>query len=105
MEQSDLVMTANEKTIKTFETRLRQMILRFQELKKENKDLCVEVENGKKDIAALRAKLEQQQNDYDSLKMARMIEITDGNLDGAKERLSKLIRDVNKCIAILSDEK
>jgi predicted nucleic acid-binding Zn-ribbon protein len=98
-------MTANEKTIKTFETRLRQMILRFQELKKENKDLCAEVENGKKDIAALRAKLEQQQNDYDSLKMARMIEITDGNLDGAKDRLSKLIRDVNKCIAILSDEK
>jgi predicted nucleic acid-binding Zn-ribbon protein len=98
-------MTANEKTIKTFETRLRQMILRFQELKKENKDLYAEVENGKKDIAALRAKLEQQQNDYDSLKMAKMIEITDGNLDGAKERLSKLIRDVNKCIAILSDEK
>ena len=98
-------MTANEKTIKTFETRVRQLILRFQELKKENKDLCAEVENGKKDIAELRAKLEQQQNDYDSLKMARMIEITDGNLDGAKDRLSKLIRDVNKCIAILSDEK
>ena len=94
-------MTANEKTLKTFETRLRQMILRFQELKKENKDLCAEVENGKKEIAALKSKLEQQQYDYDSLKMARMIEITDGNLDGAKDRLSKLIRDVNKCIAIL----
>ena len=40
----------------------------------------------------------------DSLKMAKMIEITDGNLDGAKDRLSKLIREVNKCIAILSDE-
>ena len=98
-------MTANEKTITTFETRLRQMILRFQELKKENAELYAVVENGKKDIAELRAKLEQQQNDYDSLKMARMIEITDGNLDGAKDRLSKLIRDVNKCIAILSDEK
>jgi predicted nucleic acid-binding Zn-ribbon protein len=81
------------------------MILRFQELKKENKELRVEVESGKKDIAALRAKLEQQQSDYDSLKMARMIEITDGNLDGAKDRLAKLIRDVNKCIAILCDEK
>ena len=98
-------MTANEKTITTFETRLRQLILRFQELKKENTESCAVVENGKKDIAELRAKLEQQQNDYDSLKMARMIEITDGNLDGAKDRLSKLIRDVNKCIAILSDEK
>ena len=98
-------MTANEKTITAFEARLRQMILRFQELKKENEGLRVEVDNGKKDVADLRAKLEQQQNDYDSLKMARMIEITDGNLDGAKDRLSKLIRDVNKCIAILSDEK
>jgi hypothetical protein len=56
-------------------------------------------------MAELRQKLEQKQYDYDSLKMAKMIEITDGNLDDAKERLSKLIRDVNKCIAVLSDEK
>ena len=32
-------MTANEKAIASFETRVRQMILRFQELKKENQDL------------------------------------------------------------------
>lgn len=32
-------MTANEKTIATFETRIRQMILRFQQLKKENQQL------------------------------------------------------------------
>lgn len=97
-------MTANEKTLATFETRLRQMILRFQELKKENQELCGRVEKGEKDLKALRKQLEQQQSDYNSLKMAKMIEITDGDLSGAKERLSKLIRDVNKCIAILSDE-
>jgi hypothetical protein len=34
-----------------------------------------------------------------------MMEISDGDLQGAKDRLAKLIRDVNKCIAILSDEK
>ena len=97
-------MTANEKTLATFETRIRQMILRFQQLKKENDELYDEVERGQQEIDQLRAKLEQQQSDYQSLKMAKMIEITDGNLEGAKERLSKLIRDVNKCIAILSDE-
>ncbi|MBO6144811.1 MAG: hypothetical protein IJ614_05050 [Prevotella sp.] len=97
-------MTANEKTLATFETRLRQMLLRFQELKKENAELYGMLEQGERDIAELRAKLEQQQNDYQSLKMAKMIEITDGDLTGAKERLSKLIREVNKCIAILSDE-
>ena len=113
-------MTPNEKTVATFETRMRQMILRFQELKKENEDLHALVEKNEQDIQTLQAqlsqagndyqslkmaKMEQGQNDYNSLKMAKMIEISDGDLDGAKERLSKLIRDVNKCIAILSDEK
>ena len=97
-------MTANEKTLATFETRLRQLILRFQELKKENEELYSIVEKGEKDLSELKAKLEQQQNDYQALKMAKMVEITDGDLKGAKDRLSKLIRDVNKCIAILSDE-
>ena len=98
-------MTANEKAIASFETRVRQMILRFQELKKENQDLYGMLEKNEEDMKQLRQKLDQQQSDYNSLKMAKMIEITDGDLEGAKERLSKLIRDVNKCIGILSDEK
>ena len=98
-------MTPNEKTIANFETRIRQLILRFQELKKENQELYDTIEKSEKNIAELRSKLEQQQNDYQSLKMAKMIEITDGDLSGAKDRLAKLIREVNKCIAILTDEK
>lgn len=98
-------MTPNEKTIVTFETRIRQMILRFQELKRENAELYDMVEKNEQDIKFLREQLEQRQNDYDSLKMAKMIEISDGDLTGAKDRLARLIRDVNKCIAILSDEK
>ena len=97
-------MTANEKNLATFETRLRQLLLRFQELKKENVELYAMLEANKKTVKELQERINQQQADYDSLKMAKMIEITDGNLDGAKERLSKLIREVNKCIAILSDE-
>ena len=97
-------MTANEKALATFETRIRQMILRFQELKKENKSLYDMLQKNEQDINQLRQQLEQQQSDYNSLKMAKMIEITDGDLTGAKDQLSKLIRDVNKCIAILSDE-
>ena len=97
-------MDSNEKVITQFETRVRQLILRFQDLKKENQELYAMIEKNEKGIKDLQAKLEQQQSDYQSLKMAKMIEITDGDLGGAKDRLSKLIRDVNKCIAILSDE-
>ena len=96
-------MTPNEKTISTFETRVRQLLLRFQELKQENEALAESIAQHQKDINQLREQLSQKADDYNSLKMARMMEITDGDLDGAKERLSKLIRDVNKCIAILSE--
>ena len=99
-----VVMAQNEKVLANFQTRMRQMILRFQELKKENADLYAMVEDGEQRVKQLEEKLAQQERDYQSLKMARMMEITDGDLDGAKERVAKLIRDVNKCIAVLSDE-
>ena len=97
-------MAQNEKVLADFQTRMRQMILRFQELKKENADLYAMVEDGEQRVKQLEEKLAQQERDYQSLKMARMMEITDGDLDGAKDRVAKLIRDVNKCIAVLSDE-
>lgn len=98
-------MNSNEQLLTTFETRVRQMLLRFQQLKKENEDLFAQIEQHKRDIEELRQKMGQQERDYDSLKMAKMMEITDGDLENAKNRLSKLIREVNKCIAILSDAK
>ncbi len=98
-------MNPSEKTLADFETRVRQMILQFQELKKENGRLQALVEEQATEIEELKARVTQADNDYNSLKMARMLEITDGNLDEAKERLSRMIRQVNKCIAILSDEQ
>ena len=98
-------MSTNEQTLLAFETRVRQMILHFKQLKKENQDLLAQIENNKQDIAAIQAKLTQAENDFNSLKMAKMMQITDGDLDGAKARVNKMIRDVNKCIAILSDEQ
>ena len=98
-------MTKNEQTLTTFETRVRQMILRFQELKKENDELYQMVEKNEQDIKALQGQLAQATNDYNALKMAKMIEVTDGDLEGAKERVAKLIREVNKCISILQGDK
>ncbi len=98
-------MDPNEKTLTTFETRIRQMILRFQELKKENNALHVQLQKDEQEIQSLKSKLAQADNNYNSLKMAKMLEITDGDLEGAKARVSKMIREVNKCISLLSDGK
>ena len=98
-------MTQNEKVLAAFEARVRQLILRFQELKKENSELYAMIEKQEQDIKNVEAKMAQTQRDYDSLKMAKMIEITDGDLEESKKRLSRLIREVNKCISMLQGDK
>ena len=98
-------MSPNEQTLVTFETRVRQMILRFQELKKENNDLRTSIAQNEETIKQLKDQVAQADQNYNALKMARMIEVSDGDLEKAKQRLSKLIRDVDKCIGIMSGEE
>ncbi|MBO5584576.1 MAG: hypothetical protein J5942_08825 [Prevotella sp.] len=97
-------MDANEKTLNLFTTRVRQMLLQYKELRQENNDLYQMVDERDKEIALLRAQLTQSQTDYQSLKMAKMLEITDGDMESAQKRLAKLIRNVNKCITLLSEK-
>ncbi len=97
-------MSANEKTINTFATRVRQMVLQYQELKKENDELYQLVDERDEEIKKLQKQVTQAQNDYNSLKMAKMIEIGDGDMESAQKRINKLIRDINKCITLLSEK-
>ena len=97
-------MNANEKTLNTFATRVRQMILQYEELKKENSDLYALVAQQEEEIKDLQSQLRQEQENYRTLKMAKMLEVTDGDMEVAKKRVTKLIRDVNKCITLLSEK-
>ncbi len=97
-------MESNEKTLNTFATRVRQMILQYAELKKENDELYALVDQREQEIKQLQEELSQSETDYNSLKMAKMLEVTDGDMESAQKRVAKLIRDVNKCITLLSEK-
>lgn len=96
-------MDAKEKTLATFSARVRQLLFQYQELKKENNELYAMVDERDKKIKQLESQVAQKQAEYNSLKTAKMLEITDGDLDGAKKQVAKLIREVNKCITLLSE--
>ena len=97
-------MSASEKTINTFATRVRQMILKFEDVKHENAELYAMVDERDAKIKELEDKLTQAKHDYDSLKMAKMMTISDSDMEATQKRIAKLIRDVNKCITLLSDQ-
>ena len=98
-------MTDEEKRqLKIFDGKIRQLISNYQVMKKEIGDLYIEVDRKDEEIARLKAELRQSQSDYSNLKLAKMIEISDCELKGAKQRISKLVREVNKCIGLLSTD-
>ena len=97
-------MAEDNKTLQLFTTRMRKMILQYKDVKKENEELYAMVDARDQEVKQLKSQLEQAQNDYNSLKMAKMVEITDGDLESAKKRLSGLIRDINKSITLLSEQ-
>ena len=97
-------MSADEKTINTFATRLRQMILEFGRVKQENAELYAMVDERDAQIKELQERLSQAERDYNSLKMAKMMTISDADMESTQKRIAKLIRDVNKCITLLSNQ-
>ena len=90
-----------EKTIKTLETRTRQLILKFQQIQEENEELRSELVTKDKQLIEVKQKNQQLEANYADLKMAKMLEIGDTDLSAAKQRMNRLVRDVDKCIALL----
>ena len=98
-------MTDEEKRqLKNFDGKVRLLLQNYRVMQKENSDLYTEIERKDEEIARLKAELRQSQSDYSNLKLANMIEISDSELKGAKQRISRLVREINKCIGLLSTD-
>ena len=88
--------------MKNFEAKVRQVIAQFRVLKQENADLYAELEGKDEEIKKLQAELAQSKDDYNNLKLAKMIEISDTDIKESKMKITKLVREINKCIYIIS---
>ena len=97
-------MITQEKTITLFTTRVRQLMLRFEEYRKANEELRAQLKDRDAVIKDLEEKLRRKEKDYKTLKTARMLEVSDEDMDVAKAKITKLIRNVNKCITLLSEK-
>lgn len=95
-------MTANEeKTLSVLETRTRQLLLQYKQLTEENAELLDDLVQKDNELREARKKIKQQEALIANIKMARMLEVSDTDLAAARQRVSHLVRDVDKCIALL----
>ena len=96
-------MTQEDKQqLKNFDARVRQLIASYRVLQQENADLYAELDSRDNEIIQLKASLKQAKRDYDNLKLAKMLAVSDNEMRSARQTITSLVREVNKCINILS---
>lgn len=93
----------DKKLLSTFEGKLRHFMYLYKELKKENATLKQLLSEKEEEIVRMADSQKELEARYTNLKMARMISINDNELRDTKQRLSKLVREVDKCIALLNE--
>ena len=91
------------KLLSIFENRVHQLIYVCDSLKQENSDLKFQIEGLKQGQDELEGANKIIKAKYDSLKMARILSVKQDDLKSAKNRLSKLVKEVDKCIALLNE--
>ena len=88
----------DKKLLNTFEARLRHFMYLHDELKHENAQLKQLLTEKNEEVRRLENSRKELEVRYTNLKMARTISIHD-----TKQRLSRLVREVDKCIALLNE--
>lgn len=97
-------MSNDNPTLTLLTLRVRQLILSLSEARQENERLQRELKECNERVRQLTEQIEQAGRDYDSLKTARLLAVADGDVEEAKKRLAHLIREVNKCITLVSGQ-
>ena len=96
-------MTEEDKNLlNSFEGKLRHVLFLYDEEKKENAILKQSIVDKDSEIQALLSKINELETRYANLKMARMISVNDNEIRDTKQRLTRLVREVDKCIALLN---
>lgn len=97
-------MTEEDKNLlNTFDGKLKRLIFLFEKLKEENASLRKLLSEKENEIEAVKNSLKEVEARYADLKAARILSVHDNDLRDTKQRLAKLVRDVDKCIALLSE--
>ena len=96
-------MTEEDKRqLNIFEARFRQLLYQYDLLKQQNESLRRTLLQKEEEIKALQTRCQQSETDYANVKAARIISINDDESHDTKQRLAKLVREIDKCIALLN---
>ncbi len=96
-------MSVIAEIIDTLENKLGKLILKIKNLEKNNQDLKVELTKAAQIIQTQSNEIEALKSQYETLKIANSLLGSEDNKRDTKLKINSLIREIDYCIAQLSD--
>ena len=92
-----------QKLLTNFETRVRQLMLLCESLRNEKAELEKALETKENDLKIAKENIRDLTNKYDNLKLAKMVSYGEKDVNSAQQRLSRIVREIDKCIALVNE--
>ena len=95
-------MTGNDTTIiNEFECKLHLLIHEYKQKSGQNRELARQIAEKENALEELRMRCTALEESYNNLKQARIISLSDSGIEGAKEKITRLVREIDRCIESL----
>lgn len=95
-------MTGNDKTIMAnFEEQLYRLVHEYKQKEKQNKELAAAIQEKENTLCELQQRVLALENNYNNLKHAKILSLNDAAIEETKGRISRLVREIDRCIESL----
>lgn len=95
----------DEIIVSNFESKLSRLMEAYTQLVKENTALHEQLSHQSAELNKAHEQYVILEKSYSDLKLAKIISIDDTDIGDTRKRLSKLVREVDRCIALLNASK
>ena len=96
-------MSVIAEIIDTLESKVEKLILKTTDLEKNNQDLKIQLKKSAETIQTQLNEIAALKTQYETLKIANSLLGSDDNKRDTKLKINSLIREIDYCIAQLSD--
>jgi chaperonin cofactor prefoldin len=96
-------MSVIAEIIDTLENKIEKLFFKINTLEKSNQDLKIEISNAVKTIEIQYKQMDELKSKYETLKITNGLLGSDENKRETKLKINSLIREIDYCIAQLSD--
>jgi chromosome segregation ATPase len=95
-------MTGKDRTIiADFESKLHRLVYEYKQKEELNRELMLRIQEKENLLQELQLRCTALEKSYNDLKQARVISLSDASIGETKEKISKLVREIDRCIESL----